>query len=203
MAFDTLPSIDMRQNSPDIFGDLRSILQSPSGSGWRAFKHFVETIPDPRDFFDNQLYYILSHFERDAWREVVREVPKNWLRNLVAGHEVPYIRLCNTLRIHYKSSRDYDMLVHALRDNLWLLDGIRTLIVCGDLSAENLATIHAVSPRFALETLRIIGEEVDDLSLAELLAHPCLDEIRALHVQGCKIGEESAHILAQRVEMNV
>ena len=55
MAFDTLPSIDMRQNSPDIFGDLRSILQSPSGSGWRAFKHFVETIPDPRDFFDNQL----------------------------------------------------------------------------------------------------------------------------------------------------
>lgn len=183
------------------FGDLRSLLQQPSRISWRELKYFVESLSNPEDFIDNQLHYINAHLERHAWKQITREIPKTWIRRLVAGKPVPYIRLCNTFKVHFKP-RDYSEIVRAFRSDLWLLDGIRALTLCGDLSPEHLMLVSTLSPRFMLDTLRVIGEEIDDISLANLLTHPCHDELTTLHLQGCKLGRESAFTLAQRLDMN-
>lgn len=179
----------------DMFGEFRSILHYPTTHHWQRLVELVEQC-DPQIFSTTLMPYMLALLETSRWQRITRTVPKRWLRDLSEGAPAPWIRLCNTLKIQFKP-KPYNRIFRALRLQPWLLDGLQSFHLSGDLSDAHLAMIPVINARFQLHTLRIDSQSVNDEALAQLLAQPIMHGLRTLICKGATIGPHSVSVLAE------
>lgn len=182
------------------FGDVRSLLHTPCEGSWAKLVESVEMC-DPDSFSNMWLPYMLDMLGTTPWQSIARTIPKGWLRALAAGEPMPWMRLCNTMNIHFKP-KPYNRIFSALKSQPWLLDGLRALHLSGELHTANLEMIMGIHPRFRLQTLRVDSSEVSDEALSHILQMPITQGLHALICKGSQIHQKSVRIIRQAEHLN-
>lgn len=180
--------------TPDLFGELRSLLHDPGSraSPWQDLVALT-ALDEPR-FLDALLPYAVELLEGETWRAQLRPVPSSWMQRMRAGEEVALIRMCDSLSLWHATLNDETL--ETMRKNPSHFDGIRHLTINNPVSEAHLEQLLSLGLRCRARTLSLHSNALPDEALSRLFAAPFLEELTTLTVTNTPLGAQSAQALA-------